>query len=42
MIIHSIQSLPIPETYEECKTNYDQMKREIAEFADTIFFDLHN
>lgn len=42
MIIHSIQALPIPETYEECETNYDQMKRELAEFADTIFDDLHN
>lgn len=41
LIIDSIKSLPIPETYEECETNYEQMKKELAEFSDTIFEDLH-
>lgn len=42
MIIDLIMSLPIPETYEECEQHYEQMKRELSNFTDTIFTDLHH
>ncbi|WP_207694733.1 hypothetical protein DOK67_0000539 [Enterococcus sp. DIV0212c] len=41
LIINSIKSLPVPETYEECEENYDQMISELTEFTNTIFDDLH-
>ncbi|MBO0475345.1 hypothetical protein IGL98_002974 [Enterococcus sp. DIV0840] len=41
LIINSINSLPIPKTYEECESNYEQMKKELAQFTNTIFEDLH-
>ncbi|MEI5994532.1 MerR family transcriptional regulator [Candidatus Enterococcus mansonii] len=42
MIIESMNSLPIPETYEECESNFEQMKTELLLFTDTIFKDLHH
>ncbi|MTD38280.1 MerR family transcriptional regulator [Erwinia sp. CPCC 100877] len=42
LIIDLTKELPIPETYEECKENYEQMREHLLTFTNAVFEEIYN